>query len=142
MKGIKFVTLCLTSLVAFPSTLIGFSDTARADSKCSDVNIQVTNEYRDPINNARVDIKVVDFKYKDKEDGGIWRNEATNNKRIDPNQTEVWNKNLEYVGGESGVKIKVYYKYKEAGGNWSSKYSRVSNAFTCIDGTTVAITVD
>ncbi len=120
---------------------VAFTGTAAADSKCSDVNIQVTNAYRDPVNNAKVDIKVVDFKYYDKEDKK-WRNEWTDNKRIDPDQTETWNKNLAYVGGETGVKIKVYYKYDRAGSGWSGKYSKLSSAFTCVDGTQVPITVN
>ncbi len=131
MKKIICMLLALT---------IGFAETAAADSKCSDVNIQVTNDYRDPVNNARVDIKVVDFKYWDKEDNK-WRNEATDNKRIDPRQTAVWNKNLAYVGGETGVKIKVYYKYSQAGGGWSAKHSKLSSAFKCVDGKSVPITV-
>lgn len=129
------------SLFFLPAFLIGFAGTAAADSKCSDVNIQVTNEYRDPISNAEVDIKVVDFQYWDKEDNK-WRNESTNNKRIDPGQTETWNKNLAKVGGERGTKIKVYYKYKQARDGWSAKYSELSNAFKCVDGTPVSIVVN
>jgi hypothetical protein len=129
------------SLFLLPAFLIGFGGTAAADSKCSDVNIQVTNEYRDPVNNAKVDIKVVDFKYWDKEDNK-WRNESTNNKRIDPGQTESWNKNLAYVGGETGVKVKAYYKYSQAGGGWSTKHTKLSNAFKCVDGTPVSILVN
>jgi len=121
--------------------LAGFAGSAAADSKCSDVNIQVTNDFRDPATNAKVDIKVVDFTYWDKEDNK-WRNEATDNKRIDNGQTAVWNKNLEYVGGETGVKVKVYYKYEQAGGGWSAEHTRLSSAFKCVDGTPVAITVD
>ena len=49
------------TLFVVPALSIGFVGPAAADSKCSDVNIQVTNEYRDPVTNAQVDIKVVDF---------------------------------------------------------------------------------
>ena len=76
--------LCL--LLSGAALVFSFAGTAAADSKCSDVNVQVTNKYRDPVKNAQVDIKVVDFKYWDKEDNK-WRNESTTNKRIDPNQT-------------------------------------------------------
>jgi hypothetical protein len=120
---------------------LGVTNAAVADSKCSDVNVQVTNGYRDPVTNAKVDIKVVDFKYWDKEDNK-WRNELTDNKRIDPDQTAVWNKNLAYVGGETGVKIKVYYKYSQAGGGWSAEHSQLSSAFKCVDGTSVPITIN
>lgn len=140
MKLSKLTALGFSCLVAVPTTLIGLSGPARADSRCSDVNIQVTNDFRDPITNARVDIKVVDFKYWDDEDNK-WRNEATTNRRIDPNQTAVWNKALEYVGGENRVKVKAYYRYSQAGGGWSTKYTKVSSRFQCVDGTTVPITI-
>jgi len=129
------------TLFVVPALSTGFVGPAAADSKCSDVNIQVTNEYRDPVTNAQVDIKVVDFKYWDKEDNK-WRNESTKNKRIDPGQTETWNKNLEYVGGEPGVKVKVYYKYSQAGGRWSTQHTKLSNAFQCFDGIPVSIVVN
>lgn len=119
---------------------IEFADTAAADSKCSKLNILVTNEFRDPIKNANVEIKVVDFKYWDKEDNK-WRNESTDNKRILHGQTGSWKKNLAYVGGETGVKIKVYYKYSQPGGGWSTDYTQLSNAFKCIDGDSVEIIV-
>lgn len=131
----------LLTLTTFFALMTGMSGMTFADSKCSDVNINVTNKYRDPVNNAKVDIKVVDFKYWDKEDNK-WRNELTDNKRIDPDQTASWNKNLAYVGGESGVKIKVYYKYSQAGGGWSAKHSKLSSAFKCVDGMPVDITID
>ncbi|HZP85203.1 MAG TPA: hypothetical protein VFB54_00175 [Burkholderiales bacterium] len=114
---------------------------AAADSKCSQVNIQVKNQYHDPVTGAKVDIKVVDFSYWDKEDNK-WRNEWTDNKRINFGQTAVWTKNLEYVGGESGVKIKVTYKYDQAGGGWSTDHTKTSTPFTCNDQTVVPITID
>ena len=122
----------------------GFAGQAAADSKCSAVSVQVKNEYHDPVTGAKVDIKVVDFKYWDAEDAK-WRNESTDNKRINFGQTAVWNKNLEYVGGETGVKIKVSFRYDQAGGtgtNWSTDHTQTSTAFKCVDGATVAITVD
>lgn len=125
-------------LIALTTALL--SGAALADSKCSDVNIQITNDYRDPVTNAQVDIKVVDFEYWDKEDNK-WRGESTTNKRIDPGQTGIWNKALEYVGGESGVKLKVYFKYEQAGGGWSTEHSQQSGSFTCIDGMVVAVDI-
>jgi hypothetical protein len=114
---------------------------AAADSKYSSVNIQVANQYHDPVTGAKVDIRVVDFEYWDAEDNK-WREEWTDNKRIDFGQTAVWNKNLEYVGGETGVKIRVSFKYDQAGGGWSTDHTKVSSAFKCTDGTTVPITVN
>lgn len=125
------------------ATSAGFADIASADSKCSKVDIRVINEFRDPATNAKVDIKVLDFQYWDKEDNK-WRNESTSNQRINTGQSWVWNKNLEYVGGETGVKIKVTYKYSQAGGggaNWSVKHTEVSSPFKCVDGTDVDVTV-
>jgi hypothetical protein len=121
--------------------VVGLAGPATADSKCSSVNIQITNDYRDPVNNAKVDIKIVDFKYWDKEDNK-WRDEVTDNKRINNGQTAVWNKNLEYVGGETGVKIKVYFKYEQPGDGWSADLTKLSDAFKCVDGTSVPITVN
>ena len=114
---------------------------AHADHRCADVNLQVTNQYRDPVTNALVDIKVVDFDYWDKEDNK-WREESTDNKIVDPNQTGVWNKGLEYIGGESGVKVRAHYKYRQAGGNWSATHTALSSMFKCVDGMNVAILVN
>src|SRR5262249_35923665 len=105
-KIMKFVIYRFLAGVALVAGSAG--QAAAADSKCSSVNIQVTNEYHDPVTGAKVDIKVVDFQYFDKEDNK-WRSEVTDNQRINFGQTAVWNKNLEYVGGETGVKIKVLY---------------------------------
>src|SRR5262245_54210460 len=127
---------CLTGM----ALVVGFAGQAAADSKCSDVNIQVKNEYHDPVTGAKVDIKVVDFQYWDAEDAR-WRNKSTDNKRIDFGQTAVWNKNLEYVGGETGVKVKVSFKYDQAGGGWSTDHSQTSDAFKCTDGASLQITV-
>jgi hypothetical protein len=131
----------IVRFVAGLALVAGAAGTAAADSRCSDVNIQVKNDYRDPVSGARVDIKVVDFEYYDLEDIK-WREEWSDNKRINPNQTEVWTKNLEYVGGESGVKIKVFFKYDQSGGRWSTTHTKTSSAFTCVDGYPILITVN
>ncbi|MDJ0870769.1 MAG: hypothetical protein QNJ87_03270 [Gammaproteobacteria bacterium] len=132
------LTTYSVSLVA--AVLVGFTGLVQADSKCSNVNIQITNEYRDPVKKAKVDIKVVDFEYWDKEDDK-WRDEATRNKRIHPGQTETWNKNLGKVGGQTGTKLKVHYRYRQAGSRWSAKHTKVSSPFKCVDGTAVAVVV-
>lgn len=120
--------------------LLGFAGAAAADSNCSNVNILVTNEYRDPVTSSKVRIKVVDLAYYDKNDTK-WRQEATDNKIIEYGQTENWNKGLSYVGGETGVKIKLYFKYDQAGGGWSTDHTFLSQSFKCVDGTSVPITV-
>ena len=120
----------------------GFAARAAADDKCSSVNIQVVNQYHDPATGAKVDIRILDFSYWDKEDNK-WRQEVTDNKRINFGQTAVWNKNLEYVGGETGVKIRITFQYDQAGnGGWSADHTKLSTAFKCVDGTTVPITVN
>jgi hypothetical protein len=131
----------IVRFVAGLALMVGTAGMAAADSRCSDVNIQVKNDYRDPVSGARVDIKVVDFEYYDLEDIK-WREEWSDNKRINPNQTEVWTKNLEYVGGESGVKVKVFFKYDQSGGGWSTTHTKTSGAFTCVDGYPILITVN
>ena len=133
--------LTIYRLLAVAALVAGGAGTAAADSKCSAVNIEVKNEYHDPVTGAQVDIRVVDFQYWDAEDNK-WREEWSDNKRINFGQTSVWNKNLEYVGGEAGVKIKVYYKYEQAGGSFSTDHTKTSSAFTCVDGKSVAITVN
>lgn len=133
--------LTIYRLLAAAALVAGCAGTAAADSKCSAVNIEVTNDFHDPATGAKVDIRVVDFEYWDAEDNK-WREEWTDNKRINFGQTAVWNKNLEYVGGETGVKIRVHYKYDIAGGGFSTNYTRTSSAFKCVDGKTVTITVN
>jgi hypothetical protein len=120
--------------------LVGFAGAAAADSNCSSVNIEVTNDYRDPVTNARVRIKVLDLQYWDQEDNK-WRGEATDNKIILSGQAENWNTDLSYVGGETGVKIKLFFKHDQAGGGWSTDHWSFSDAFRCVDGSTVPITV-
>jgi len=135
MKLVVYRFLAGVALVA------GFAGQAAADSKCSSVNVEVTNQYHDPVTGAKVDIKVVDFQYWDAEDAK-WRSELTDNKRINFGQSAVWNKNLEYVGGETGVKIKVFFQYDQAGGGWSTDHTQLSTAFKCVDGTKVPITIN
>ena len=135
MKRVIYQFLAGVALVA------GLAGQAAAeDAKCSNVNIKITNEYHDPVNGAKVDIKVVDFQYRDREDAK-WRSEVTDNKTIGFKQTAVWNKNLEYVGGETGVKIKVFFKYDQAGGGWSTDHTQESTEFKCVDGMSVPITI-
>lgn len=133
----QLIVRCVSAM----AIVAAFAAQAAADSKCSSVNIQVKNMYHDPVTGAEVDIRVVDFQYWDDEDDK-GREESTDNKRINYGQTAVWTKNLEYVGGESAVKIKVYFKYDQAGAGWSTDHSQTSASFTCTDGRAVAITID
>lgn len=134
----------LTAAVLAAATLAGLAGTAAADSKCSDVGIEVRNQFTSPITNTQARIKVVDFDYWDDEDDR-WRDEVTDNKIINSGQAATWTKNLEYVGGESGVRIRVYFRYEEPGnglnGGWSEILTRTSATFTCVDGTNRVITI-
>lgn len=111
---------------------------AHADTKCSDVNIVVNNEYVDSTGEEHK-IKVIDIDYWDDEDNK-WRDEVTDNKTIDPGNTAVWNKGLEYVGGESGVQVRIYYQIYD--GSWGATRTKTSSAFRCNDHDSVEITVD
>src|SRR5262249_18883222 len=138
--GVSVMKLIIVRVIAGVALVAGFAAQAAADDKCSSVNIQVTNKYHDPVTGAKVDIRVVDFSYVDKEDNKL-RGESTDNKRINFGQTAVWNKNLEYVGGETGVKLKVTFKYEQAGGGFSTDHSIFSSAFKCVDGMNLPVTV-
>lgn len=134
----------LTASLLAAATVLGLAGTAAADSKCSDVGIEVENEFISPITNTQARIKVVDFEYWDDEDDK-WREESTDNKIINAGQSQTWTKNLEYVGGEPGVKIKVFFRFEEPGnglnGGWSDVRTRVSSTFTCVDGMNKVITI-
>ncbi len=39
------------------------------------------------------------------------------------------------------MKIKVSFKYDQAGGGWSTTHTQTSTAFKCTDGGTVLVTV-
>ena len=107
--------------------------------KCSDVSIVVLNQY---IGNDgyEKEIKVVDLDYWDDQDGK-WRSETTSNHQIAFNATYTYTKNLSDVGGEPGVKIRIYYKVF-ANGSWGDTQTRTSSAFECNDGDAVWITID
>ena len=134
----------LTASLLAAATLAGLAGTAAADSKCSDVGIEVRNQFTSPTTNTQTRIKVVDFEYWDDEDNK-WRDESTDNKIINAGQAATWTKNLEYVGGESGVKIKVFFRWEEPGnglnGGWSDTITRTSTTFTCVDGMNKVITI-
>ena len=53
----------LTASLLAAATLAGLAGTAAADSKCSDVGIEVRNQFTSPTTNTQTRIKVVDFEY-------------------------------------------------------------------------------
>jgi hypothetical protein len=135
------MTKLIVSAVSALALMTGLAGAAAADSRCSDVQIEVENNFIDPVSQQPVRIKVVDLDYWDAEDID-WREEWTDNKRINAGDSDVWNKNLEYVGGEGGVVVRIHYRYDQSGGGWSSVRTENSPAFTCIDGTEVLVTVE
>jgi len=110
---------------------------AAADSNCQDFEIHVHNEFE--VGGDAKDIRVVDFSYWDDEDSR-WRNETTSNSVIGVGDDDLWEKNLSYVGGETGVVIRVFFQVFDGG--WGPTIHRDSNAFRCIDGDHLDIDVD
>ncbi|MCU0682866.1 MAG: hypothetical protein MUF34_11550 [Polyangiaceae bacterium] len=111
---------------------------AHADSKCSNFDIIVENNFVS--GGLGREIKVIDMEYFDNEDGK-WRSEVTGNETINPGSSETWTKNLEYVGGESGVIVKIHYK-AFVNGAWTSTLFENSSSFQCVDNGFVRVTVE
>jgi hypothetical protein len=130
----------IASVLCAPAVALSlYGGAARADSKCNDVGIVVTNGYIGS-DGYEKDIKVTDISYYDDEDNN-WRNETTSNHTINFGSAYTWTKNLSFVGGEQGVKVKIYYQVYD-NGSWGSTRTTTSGAFRCIDSTSVWITVD
>jgi hypothetical protein len=100
-------------------------------ANCKDVMVKVTNNFVHAGNQPQ--IEVVDFNYWDNEDAK-WREEiGISNIIINNKHTEkVATRDLEHVGGEKGVRVRVQYKYLSASsGNWSEILNAESGTFTC-----------
>jgi hypothetical protein len=132
MNRIASSVVCALALAAAP----GF---ARADSKCNDLDIVVVNDYVGADGYGK-EIKVVDLEYYDDEDNK-WRGEWTDNRTINYGGADTWHKTLSYVGGEQGVKVKIYYKVFD-NGSWGATRTETSAAFQCVDNGAVWVTVD
>lgn len=108
---------------------------------CKDVTIKVDNDFEH--DGSPVQIKVVDFDYWD--DGeGKWREEdRVGDLVIDFNNGSrtLTTRNLEYVGGESGVIIRVQFKYMTATNGWSETLNAQTPTFTCNGPITKTVTV-
>jgi hypothetical protein len=113
--------------------------TAAADATCEDVDIEITNLFVH--NGDNKDIKVFDMEYWDAEDGKM-RHEDISNVRIGHGDTHTYTRNLGKVGGESGVVIKVSFRYNLGGTAWSAPFVFFSQPFTCVDGMTVAFDIE
>jgi hypothetical protein len=107
-----------------------WSGIASADL-CRDVTIKVDNDFEH--NNSPAQIQVVDFDYWDDTEGK-WREENwVGNIVIDFNggSRTIATRNLEYVGDESGVVIRVQYKYMTEKNGWSEQLTAQTTPFTC-----------
>lgn len=129
------VASALTALVFLAAS----AGVAAADSNCNDFNIVVVNQYVGSDGYGK-DIKVIDLDYWDDEDGK-WRGEATSNHVIDYGSVHTWSKNLEKVGGELGVKVRIYYQVYD-NGSWGDTKTKASTVFQCIDSGSIWITVE
>jgi hypothetical protein len=130
------IKFALTSLVVTTS----FAGTAVAD-RCKNVDIHVYNDFvhdGDPLQ-----IKVVDFDYWDDREGK-WRGENWVGNTI-YNPGDDWHlvndRNLEYVGNEGGVVVRVQYKYLTNNNGWSETLNALSAPFFCNDGEHVNVHV-
>ena len=122
----RMVVNGVAALLAFTS----WSGIASA-TNCKDVTVKVQNDFVHAGN--KLQIKVVDFKYWDNNDAK-WRDEfGVNNTIIANGHTNVVaTRDLEHVGGEKGVRIRVQYKYLSgSSGNWSETLNAESGTFTC-----------
>jgi hypothetical protein len=111
-------------------TFTGLCVIASAEN-CKDVTVHVTNNFVHGTNKPQ--IKVVDFDYFDNRDAK-WREEfGINNIVINNGRTKpVATRDLEHVGGEKGVRVRVQFKYLSApGGGWSEILNAESDTFTC-----------
>lgn len=111
------------------SCFIGLTGVAAAD-KCKDVDIEVHNEFDD--DGVPLQIKIVDMDYWDDSEGK-WREEMTSNRIVNPGGRTTYEKNLSFVGGESGVVIRIHFKYLTTNNGWSETLTAESDEFTCND---------
>ena len=99
---------------------------------CKDVTIKVDNDFE--LNGSPVQIQVVDFDYWDNGEGK-WREENWVGNVVvafEGGPHTITTRNLEYVGDESGVVIRVHYKYMTEKNGWSEKLTAQSSPFTCV----------
>ena len=99
---------------------------------CKDVTIKVDNDFTH--DGSPVSIQVVDFDYWDDEEGK-WREENWVGNLVigynDGSRT-IATRNLEYVGDESGVIIRVQFRYMTEKNGWSEQLNAQSRPFRCV----------
>ncbi|HWM84634.1 MAG TPA: hypothetical protein VNO33_02325 [Kofleriaceae bacterium] len=109
---------------------------------CNRVGIHVYNDYED--DGVPIQIRIVDFDYWDDEQGR-WREENwVGNTVFLPGEDKhpFSDRNLEYVGDESGVVIRIQFQYMTANNGWSETLNAESAEFTCNDDDHVNVHVD
>jgi hypothetical protein len=121
--------------VVVSSAQVAFAD------KCKNVDIHITNEFIH--DGTQRQVKIVDFDYWDDTEGK-WREEnLVNNFILDyGDDDDISDRNLEYVGNESGVQIRVQFKYMTTNNGWSEELDAYSSVFTCNNGDDVYVTID
>jgi hypothetical protein len=131
----------MTFSVAAVSFLASLLPGIASADLCRDVEIKVKNSFTH--DGTPVQINVVDFDYWDDTEGK-WREENwVGNEVIDDGKTKPINtRNLEYVGGESGVAVRVQFKYMTATKGWSEKLNARSDSFFCKKDGPNSVTVD
>jgi hypothetical protein len=112
-------------------------------AKCEDVRLLIKNSYKTSDGTPRT-IKIVDLKYYDY-DKKKYRNKCILNTKVSVGDKSIvaqclatigsdlnvgYSLQLKYVGGED-TKFKVYFKHYDT--SWSSKKSRTTGKFQCID---------
>ena len=124
---------------AIGMAVLGSAGIASADL-CRNVDIHIHNEF---VNGYGRQIKLVDFDYWDNTEGK-WREENfVANQIIDYGDDYlITNRDLEYVGGESGVKVRIQFKYQTTDNGWSEEINAASASFTCNDGDHVEVYAD
>jgi hypothetical protein len=115
------------------ATLLAFTGGCGIASatNCKDVTVKVQNKFVHAGNTPQ--IKVVDFDFWDNTEAK-WREElGISNTIVNNGRTKVVaTRDLEHVGGEKGVRIRVQYKYLSgSSGNWSETLNAESGTFTC-----------
>jgi hypothetical protein len=99
---------------------------------CKDVTVKVQNHFVHAGN--KLQIKVVDMDFWDNNDAK-WREEfGISNTIVDYGDklVPIATRDLEHVGGEKGVRVRVQYEYlSAASGNWSEILNAESDTFTC-----------
>jgi hypothetical protein len=125
-KNMKAKMVAVAGLLVFT----GLCGIASAEN-CKDVTVKVTNNFVHGTNTPQ--IKVVDFDFWDNADAK-WREEfGISNVVINNGKTStVATRDLEHVGGEKGVRVRVQFKYLSApSGGWSEILNAESDTFTC-----------